>query len=382
MKEYLNQQDMKDSNSNNVFHLLLKEKQMTRRQIEAVTQLSWGAVSNVTSRLMSAGYINEVKAKNPGAGRTPAVLELCRDGYYVIGIDINMSGFRAVLLNLHNEVIYTTTCEPCHNGKHALLEQIISLIHEVLEYADGNRILCIGVAMQGLVDAQNGISVQFSSCEDWKCVPIVQLLEESLGIPVYLEHDPNCVLYAYSVSQKMTEGILVRIDDGIGMAVMMDGKIFERFGAFELGHTVVVPGGRSCECGNRGCLEVYATRKGLGILAGVSFDSLIEIAKERGNQGARDAISLFDQMAEYLGNSIANVAGLLNISEVVLCGDMLMYKDLFWEHFLDSVYTSSYAYPFPLSSFGVYTPLILLPFNKSLPITACETILPSFSKYA
>lgn len=334
MKEYLNQQDMKDSNLNNVFHLLLKEKQMTRRQIEAATNLSWGAVSNVTSKLMSAGYIKEVKAQNPGAGRTPTVLELCRDGYYVIGVDINMSGFRAVLLNLHNEVIYTTTCEPCHNGKQALLKQIIALIHEVLEYADGNRIMCIGVAMQGLVDAQKGISVQFSSCDDWKNLPIVQILEDALGIPVYLEHDPNCVLYAYSVSNKMTEGILVRIDDGIGMAVMMDGKIFERFGAFELGHTVVVPGGKLCECGKQGCLEVYATRKGLGTLAGVPFGTLVEDARE--NPGDIEAVSLFDQMAGYMGNAIANVADLLNISEVVLCGDMLLYKDLFWEHFVDS----------------------------------------------
>lgn len=329
MKEYLNQQDMKDSNLNNVFHLLLKEKQMTRRQIEAATHLSWGAVSNVTSLLVRLGYIKEVKAENPGAGRTPALLEVNDAEHYIIGVDINTSGFRAVLVNLKNEAVYTTQSTPRCDSREEMLECIIHLIHDVLDYADNGNVLCIGIAMQGQVDAQKGVSVHFASCEGWADVPLAQILEDKLGVPVFLEHDPNCILYACSLPRQLKEAILIRIDNGIGMAVMMDGKIFDRCGAFELGHTVAVPGGASCSCGNQGCLEAYATRNGLAALAGMPFEELAD--RVRNHQMSDE---LFRQMAGYLGIAVANTAKLLNIAEIVVCGDMLLYKDLFWHHFV------------------------------------------------
>lgn len=320
---------MKDSNLNNVFHLLLHEKQMTRRQIEAVTHLSWGAVSNVTSLLMRLGYIREVKAENPGNGRTPSYLEINGENYFTIGVDINTSGFKATLLNLNNETIYTASCPSVCTDQDALISRVTDLIHEVLDYADGCHILCIGVAMQGLVDAVNGISVQFAPCREWKNVPLAQILEDSLGIPVFLEHDPNCVLYAYSAPRQISEAILVRIDDGIGMAVMMDGRIFPRPGAFELGHTLVTPG-----TSDNLRLQAYASRIGLGTLTGMPFEKLAEAAAAKDPSAAAH----FARMAEYLAFTISNAAQLLNISEIVICGDMLLHQDLFWNQMLQNAH--------------------------------------------
>ena len=337
MKKYLNQQDMKDRNHTNIFRLIRKKGPLTRRQIESETGLSWGAVSNVTARLIELGYVREIKdGENPAgtAGRTPILLEADGETHFIVGLDVNCSGFRAVLMNLQNRVLHTVQRTPYCGDRESLLSGIRETVREILDFADGKHVLCIGIAMQGTVDAANGVSVHFPRCKDWKDVPLCAMLEEEYGLPVFLEHDPDCILYAYSASAGLRDAILIRVDSGVGMAVMMNGRIFERLGAFELAHTVVTPDGAPCTCGNRGCLEAYASETGMAELAGIPFDELVQ----RAQRGDRAALGVFTQMADSLALAVGNVSRLLNIGEVVLCGDMLRHRELFYDRLSASAF--------------------------------------------
>lgn len=338
MKKYLNQQDMKDRNSTNVFRLIRKQGPLTRRQIEAETGLSWGAVSNVTARLLELGYVRERRDADAAqtasaqmvAGRTPIYLEADDETYFVIGLDLNGAGLRAVRMNLCGEVVDTVTAPACHGDRETLLQATRDLMRAILDGADGKRVLCVGVAIQGEVDAQNGISIRFPRCRGWHDVPLATILEEEFGLPTFLEHDPNCTLFAHSAPSGLDEAILLRIDSGIGMAVMMNGRIFERLGAFELGHTCVRPQGALCACGSRGCLELYASMTGLSERAGVPFDELAD----RARHGDADTVAYFREMAECLALATVNAARLLNVRTVVLCGDMLEMRDLFYDRLI------------------------------------------------
>jgi predicted NBD/HSP70 family sugar kinase len=334
LKKYLNQQDMKDRNYTNVLRLIRKSGPLTRRQIEAETGLSWGAVSNVTAHLIELGYIRECKeplgAVPPGvgAGRIPIYLEADKETHFVIGMDINASGFRAVMMNLCGEVVETVRAPARYADREALLASIHDLTREILDYADGKHILCIGIAMQGMVDTKMGISIHFPHCSGWKDVPLAAILENSFGLPVFLEHDPDCMLYAYSVPSGIHEAILLRIDRGIGMAVMMNGRIFERLGAFELGYTVLGMPGE----GSGVTLEQYATVTGIAERAGMPFDTCVSLAR----RGDSAAVRLFSDMADALAIATVNSARLLNISEIVLCGDLLLCRDLFYDRMLSA----------------------------------------------
>ena len=330
MKKYLNQQDMKDRNCTNVFRLIRKKGPLTRRQIEAETGLSWGAVSNVTARLLELGYVRERKESDLSqavAGRTPIYLETDDARYFVIGLDINAAGLRAVCMNLCGDTVDTVTAPPQTEDREALLGAIRSLLREILDLADGRRVLCVGVAIQGEVDAAEGVSIRFPRCAGWKDIPLAGMLEEEFGLPVFLEHDPNCTLYAYSVPSGLEEAILLRIDSGIGMAVMMNGRIFERLGAFEIGHTTANPNGTLCACGKRGCLELYASMMGIAERSGVPFETLAA----RASAGDAEAMAYFHEMADNLAVAIVNAAVLLNVCEIVLCGDALRMRHLFYD---------------------------------------------------
>ena len=147
MKKYINQQDMKDANVYNVLRLIKKEGRLTRRNIEAKTNLSWGAVSKVTSILLEGKYIREVEFHDSkGPGRTPIYLEINPDEYFTIGLDVNKSGLFAVLINMKNEVRYFTPRKIEFFEERALITEIsnkkirdykkeLNLIMFILEYA-------------------------------------------------------------------------------------------------------------------------------------------------------------------------------------------------------------------------------------------------------
>lgn len=329
MKKYINQQDMKQANISDVLFLIRDCGAVTRKQLESLTDLSWGAVSNITARLLEGHYVVEHKPEqNAGAGRIPALLELNGEDHFIIGVDVNHSGFHGTVINLKNEIILESETIPSFSDKEELLCQLTEFLDALLSKVENHHLLGVGLAMQGQVDAREGISVQLPNCKNWSDVPLAQMLEERYQLPFFLEHDPNCILYAHSVNEENDEAILLRVDDGIGMAVMLDGKILYRPGMFEIGHMCVKENGWECSCGRKGCLEAYASRKGLARQSEMSFERLAE----RALSGNAEAQKQFETAARYLAQSVANTAHLLNISEIVLCGSIWKYRELIFPH--------------------------------------------------
>ena len=329
MKKFINQKDMKLTNTADVFDLIRKSGRITRRQIADKTNMSWGAVSTITAQLIEDGYILEVKSDEGGVGRTPYYLEVNGDVHFSLGIDVNNTGLRAVLVNLKNETVESISESADFSDRDTLMRHICSFTERALELAAERHVICIGLAMQGIVDSKNGISISLSDCKGWENVPLTYILSERFGLPVFIEHDPNCILYAISAPLRK-DTMLVRIDRGIGMAVMLGGKIIDKPGIFELGHTVVDPDGDECLCGRHGCLEMYASQSGLERRSEMSFASLTERAKN----GDADAKKHFVIMARHLSYAISNVAHLLGIKNIILCGDMCDCKELFFEDFI------------------------------------------------
>jgi len=325
VKNFIDQRNMKQSNAAEVFNLIRENGKMTRREIADTLDISWGAVSTIASRLIEEKYLVEVKGDAVLAkGRTPFCLEVNGDEHFAVGIDVNRSGLSAVLVNLKNRVLGKWAAEADFSSRELLTNGVTDFISEVLEHAEGHRVRCIGVAMQGVVDSEKGISYSLPGCKDWESVNLAELIRDKFGIPVYIEHDPNCILYA-SVSDSSEDTLLLRIDKGIGMAATLGGRILAKSGILEVGHTCVVRDGRPCMCGRHGCLEQYASMRGIEKASGMEFSRLAEAARN----GDAKASEYFNEAAKYLAYVISNVSHLLCAYNVLLCGDMCGYRDLF-----------------------------------------------------
>lgn len=319
-----------------VFACVQNANGVTRKDIAEQTDMSWGTVSTFTAELIEHGYIIEEKAANSlSRGPIPSYLYVREDIHALLGLEINDMGLSASVVNLKHDTVASYLAPIEFSDKEHLLADVYAFLDRVLGEVQKERsILCIGVAMQGVVDAKNGVSVNIPGrIPDWRDVPIASLITSHTGIPTYIAHDPDCVLYATETGEDKPDTVLIRVDKGIGMAVMMDGALVQRPGVFEIGHTIVCDDGIPCACGHRGCLDKYASMRGIAARAGVPYAKACEMAQA----GDEKALALFCEAGRYLAKAISSVTHLLAIDRVLLCGAFTEQKELFFEAFTSAL---------------------------------------------
>ena len=324
---YIDQQKMKQVNGTHILKLIRENEGLTRRELERISFMSWGAVSQITSKLMEDKYIIEQKLKNDGAGRTPSGLFLNPNEHFTLGLDINRSGMRAVLINLKNEIIGSIFEQIQTTAFPEFLDNIVEFAKKGVGLANSKHILGVGVAMQGEVDSKNGISIRFPGCEGWENLEISKILSEQFGTSVFTEHDPNCIIYAYSAESDCKDAVMIRADKGVGMAMMIDGEIFNRQGSLEIAHIAAYPCNDD-KFADR--LESYASQSGIESALNNRFENIACAARS----GDDKCIGFFKKTADALSFATANFCTMMNIQNVVLCGDLFYYKDLFYDGFV------------------------------------------------
>lgn len=318
MKKYIGQEEMSNTNCACVLDLIRHHGEISRKEISEITRLSWGGMTKIVNKLFQNGYIIEEKSeKQAGCGRIPNVIQINRQKNFVIGLDVNRMGFHAYVMNLAGEVLKEYTEEGAFDNKSDLLRTILSFLQNIVREYEVFRILAIGIAMQGIVDEQRGISVRFPRCADWEHVPVRDILEEAFGIPVFIEHDPNCILYSVLREDDPGNTLLMRIDSSVGMAVSIGGRILKGKGLLEIAHQIVVPEGKPCRCGQRGCLEAYVGP----CFAGKAFH--------------QEAVG---EMINPLAVTMRNITHLFNAKKIVLTGDLMKHRSAFEEALLDAFY--------------------------------------------
>jgi glucokinase len=268
-----------------------------------------------------------------------------------VGVDVGGTSAKAGLVDAGGTLVATRVA-PTPHASAELDDTVTGLVSHLVERArrDGDEVAAVGLAVAGFVDPDRR-SVSFGAHLPWRDEPVVARMAERLGLPVTLEHDANAAGLAehrVGAAAKARVAVLVALGTGIGAALLVDGKVFR--GAFgvapELGHLVLVPGGRACPCGKHGCLERYCSGTALGagadelVAAGEDFTTL-RASWERGlpltgrdvahAAAAGDALArrVFADFASWLGRGLALVADVFDPDVVVIGGEVSASAPLF-----------------------------------------------------
>ena len=271
MKKYITQDRMKKKTLADIFAFILEKKQTTRREIEYETNFSWGTVSSNVAYLPEKEYIVEEKSeKSGGVGRTTYILKPCADRFVSIGLDINRSGLSCEIVGFDYCVKKRFEKEFDASSQEEVLASAHILCDSAIEWIKENCLtpFCLGIAVQGSIDSKSGISCRFPEIPDWQPCNIKDVFSDKYSLPVYLGHDPKCMLLGEMCKSKGCDSILVRIDEGIGMAVSLDGKILDGTDKFELAHTVSE--------GHTGCLENYCSLRAIANAEGTDVKRILE----------------------------------------------------------------------------------------------------------
>lgn len=311
MKQYIGLTEMSNGNCASVLNVIRNCGALSRKQISDITGLSWGGMTKIVNRLTEHAYIIEEKGENTSStGRTPGLLRVNDKQYYVIGLDINRAGFGAYVMNLCGDVLKEYEREVLISDRNRLLDDILNFTKEIVEDYKERQLLSIGIAMQGIVDAKNGISKSFPRCQGWEDVPLRALMQENFGVNVFVEHDPNCMLYHFLNEEDGENMLLFRVDHSIGMAASLEGEILQGSGILEIAHCLVVPNGKDCGCQRQGCLESY-------------ISPCLENGKLQ-----KEALP---EMVSSLAMTMYNMAKIFNAEKIIVTGRLVKYREQFEE---------------------------------------------------
>ncbi len=176
-----------------------------------------------------------------------------------IGIDIGGTSVRAAVIDGEGAVLASVR-DRTPGTEQDTEDLLVTLIAKM---AATEPVSAVGLAVAGFVSSDRQ-RVMFAPHLAWRDAPVPERLADRVQLPVVMDHDVNSAAWAeYQRGAAAGAGIalLIALGTGIGAGLIIDGEIYR--GAYgvapELGHLTVVPGGRPCPCGKRGCWERYCS---------------------------------------------------------------------------------------------------------------------------
>lgn len=240
------------------------------------------------------------------------------------------------------------------NGPADIIDRIADSIRKLSSWCGDyeSQIVRVVAATPGPLSYPEGVVVDSPNLA-WARVPFKDELSKRLVKPVIVEKDTNLAAlgeYYFGRQGQPRSLLYITVSTGIGGGIILDGRIWRghKGGAGEIGHMVVEPQGRVCNCGRRGCLEALASGaairhqvselrqqgKGIGIVAlgNAKKDIGAEEVGEAARRGDAEALTLVSRVVEYLGRAIANLVNIFNPEIVVLGGGVALgWQDLILE---------------------------------------------------
>lgn len=261
----------------------------------------------------------------------------------VLAVDVGGSKYMVALVTRAGEVLspLREMWNP-HSGDE-VMQTLLRAAERLLRQNPGVTPGSIGVTIPGLADPDEGrwIEASFSGIGD---LPVARMFSERFGLPAFADNDGQaCVLAEkfFGLAASCDDFLYLTVSNGVGGGAFSGGRLlrggFSR--AFEIGHCTLIEDGRLCKCGNRGCVETYASGVGLSQtyfeLSGKRADGqrLSALAAE----GDPDALRAWALEGEYLGRAIAYAANLLNPRLAILGGGLSLAFPLYEQALLSAL---------------------------------------------
>ena len=238
-------------------------------------------------------------------------------------------------------------------GLDAVIDNIVAVINKVMSKSTPGEVLAIGIGAPGPLNPRIGVVFSPPNLPGWTDVPLRDLIEAKLGLPVYLGNDANLAAlgeYTFGAGKDYRYLVYITVSTGIGGGIIEDGNIIHgsRGAAGEIGHMTIKLDGPVCNCGNIGCFEALASgtairKRALALLAtnrptllrelaNHKLDSVNAVMVEKAAKlGDEAALELLHETAVYLGVGITNILHLFNPEIVVIGGGVSQVGDLIFE---------------------------------------------------
>lgn len=279
------------------------------------------------------------------------------DAPLVLGVDLGGTFIKAGLVR-GETVLSTGKClTGADEGAAAIVERVFELGCKLLEDQGSSELQGLGVAVPGPLRSDGKAAVDIVNIPCLNDVPLAERLGARFECPAVLENDANAAVLAeveFGPAGGMAGVVLLTLGTGVGGAVVMGGQLLRppNGGSCELGHTVVDPQGPRCSCGRNGCLETFASQRGLLAIGQKHCPELPltlrtsgELLARAAAAGDESAQAAFREYAHWLGRGIADFLHIFGPNLVILAGGLAncfpSFSEALWKSIHDECHLPS-----------------------------------------
>ena len=256
---------IREQNASLVMEQIVQHAPISRASLSSNIGLNKATVSDITKKLLEDKLIEEIGigASSHSGGRKPILLQLNNKAGLSIAIELGYDFISTMVTYLDGEVVFYNKERGTFITKENVLSHIASIIdkYEKISNLTTYGIIGIGIAIHGIVNDNN---ILFTPYYDLDKIELYEELTKLYPYPIHIESEANLTAIGESTfSTEFNNLISLSIHSGIGAGIIIDGQLFTGLDgrAGEVGHSILYPNGKSCPCGNKGCLEQYCSDK-------------------------------------------------------------------------------------------------------------------------
>lgn len=332
--------NIKEKNRALALRLIATEQSVSRADLARNMHLTKTTLGNIVSELIAKDIIREYTApvddSETALGRRPITLDLSLSSPLVMGMLIKRNLLSVILADLKGSILDQINWEYESADADLLIDTLMKLYHTLIS-RHKRRILAIGISSIGPVDMINRKILSPANFWGIHDLPIASIIEEKTSLPAYLIHDSSAGALAekiYSKKAKDLDNLLyLHIMNGIGVGYILKGKLYDgdMGQGGELGHMSINFTGPLCNCGNNGCLELYANihtmnakmqslrsiYKGSSLLSPDKNHTWNEIISAATSMDFL-ATAAVDDFCNYIAFALKNVISLMDIRHIIV----------------------------------------------------------------
>jgi len=276
---------------------------------------------------------------------------------YSIGVDLGGTNLRIAAVDKQGNLLEKITLgTQVALGRDRVVNDMCDAVQRLAaNFHNSSALIGIGIGVPGIIDMETGMVHESPNLPDWADYPVRAEIERRLGTRVILENDANSAALGENwlgAAREVEDMAMLTLGTGVGGGLVLGRRIWHGMTgmAGEFGHTTVEPEGAYCGCGNRGCLEAYASATAVVRMAREAIASGIapELSRAADSdpefsakavynlaiQGDEEARRIFRRVGRVLGIVLSDLVNALNLPMYVIGGGVASA----WEAFAPSVF--------------------------------------------
>jgi glucokinase len=285
---------------------------------------------------------------------------------FAIGVDLGGTNLRIAAVDEHGTLLQKTTVgTQVVRGRDSVIGEMCEAIRATVAKFSSSMLVGIGIGVPGIINMETGMLRESPNLPGWHDYPVRDEIEQRLGTKVILENDANSAALGekwLGAARDYDDMLMLTLGTGVGGGIVLGGRVWHgmRGMAGEPGHITVEPDGPHCRCGNRGCLEQFASatavmrmaREAIAKGASPALARAFEESAEFGSkvvyqmavQGDAAAQEIFRRAGWALGIGLAGLINLLNLPIYVIGGGVASAWEAFQPALLEEVRKRSFVY--------------------------------------